>query len=225
MKKMLLHELHPAVVHAPLALLPTATAADMIAVLSGDRAWAKVGRRLWVAGTASALFSGLAGLAASQEVKLDQPRARDMVFLHGLGNAVITVGAVGVTLWRLRHPPSLGQSLIGVVANALAVYTATLGGKMVYELGVGINSMPPDAAVGTLKGPPLLSRAAPVALVRDAVQGVRWLFGRARELFTGRHPLAPGANGIDEGHDLPASVPSELVAQDSWVAATERPGI
>ena len=40
--KMLLHELHPAVVHAPLTLLPTATAADLIATLSGDKAWAKI---------------------------------------------------------------------------------------------------------------------------------------------------------------------------------------
>jgi len=118
MPKMLLHELHPAVIHMPLALLPTATVADVIAVATGDQAWAKVGRRLWVAGTLSALFSGVAGLAASQEVKLDEPRARDMVFLHGLGNALITVGAVGVTLWRLARPPSLGQCLVGLAANA-----------------------------------------------------------------------------------------------------------
>jgi uncharacterized membrane protein len=225
MKKMLLHELHPSVVHAPLALLPTATAADLISVLSGDPAWGKVGRRLWVVGTASALFSGLAGLAASQEVKLQQPRARDMVFLHGLGNTVITVGALGVTLWRLRHPPSLGQALIGLMANAAALYTATLGGKMVYELGVGVNSMPPDAVVGTLKGPPLLSRAAPAALVRDAVQGVRWLFGRARSLFTGQHPLAPGANGIGPSRELPPWVPSDLVARDTAAPAPETQGL
>ena len=206
--KMLLHELHPAVVHAPLALLPTATVADLIAVVSGDKAWAKVGRRLWVAGTASALFSGLAGLAASQEVKLEDPRARDMVFLHGLGNACITLGAVGVTLWRLRRPPSLGQALVGLMANAAAVYTATLGGKMVYDYGVGVNPMPGDTATGTLKGPELLSREAPVALVRDALQGVRWLVGRARSLFSGAHPLAPGAKGFGRDNDtapLPVS--------------------
>jgi uncharacterized membrane protein len=168
----------------------------LIAVLTGDKAWAKIGRRLWVAGTAGALFSGLAGLAASQEVKLEEPRARDMVFLHGLGNAVITLGAVGVTLWRLRRPPSLGQAMVGLMANAAAVYTATLGGKMVYDWGVGVNPMPGDASVGTLKGPELLSRQAPAALLRDALQGVRWLVGRARGLFTGTHPLAPGAKGF-----------------------------
>lgn len=194
--KILLHELHPAAVHAPLTFLPTATAVDMIAVMNGSRAWAKVGRRLWVAGTVSALFSGVAGLAASQEVKLDEPRARDMVFIHGLGNAVISLGAIGVTLWRLRRPPSLGQTLIALMANAAAVYTAALGGKMVYELGVGINRMPMDNRVGTLKGPPLLSREAPKALLRDGLQGVRWLISRAKSLFAGAQPLAPGAKGF-----------------------------
>jgi uncharacterized membrane protein len=210
--KMLLHELHPAVIHAPLTLLPTATAADMIAVMSGSRAWAKVGRRLWVAGTVSALFSGVAGLAASQEVKLDEPRARDMVFIHGLGNTFITLGAVGVTLWRLSRPPTIGQTLIALVANAAAIYTATLGGKMVYELGVGINPMPENHTVGTLKGPPLLSREAPKALLRDGLQGMRWLISRATSLFQGKQPLVPGAKGFGEDFAI-APEPRAIQAQ------------
>ncbi|WP_375769264.1 DUF2231 domain-containing protein [Archangium gephyra] len=220
--KMLLHELHPAVVHAPLALLPTATVADLIAVTTGDRAWAQVGRRLWVAGTLSALFSGLAGLAASQEVKLEEPRARDMVFLHGLGNAVITLGAVGVTLWRLGRPPSRVQCALGLAANVAAVYTATLGGKMVYELGVGINPMPVEGSVGTLKGPPLLSREAPKALLRDAVLGMRWLLERTRGLFSGARPLASGAQGFGEGARVPA-VTSEPLVDDATLSPSPRP--
>ncbi|QRN95066.1 DUF2231 domain-containing protein [Archangium violaceum] len=220
--KMLLHELHPSVVHAPLALLPTAAVADLIAVTSGDRAWAKVGRRLWVAGTVSALFSGLAGLAASQEVKLEEPRARDMVFLHGLGNACITLGAVGVTLWRLSRPPSVGQTVLGLLANVAALYTASLGGKMVYELGVGINPMPTDTASGTLKGPPLLSREAPRALLRDGLQGVRWLFGRARSLFSGTHPLDPGAKGFGQGYEGP-TVGLAALNRDTAASGPEAP--
>ena len=224
MSKMLLHELHPAVVHAPLALLPTATVADLIAVATGDKSWAKVGRRLWVAGTLSALFSGVAGLAASQEVKLQEPRARDMVFLHGLGNALITVGAIGVTLWRRGRPPSVGQCAVGLVANAAAVYTATLGGMMVYELGVGINPMPVDAAAGTLKGPPLLSRDAPKALVRDALLGVRWLYGRARSLLMGVHPLASGAKGFGAGTEVPV-VSGEPLPTGSTAPFSEPPRV
>lgn len=219
--KMLLHELHPAMVHAPLALLPTATAADLIATLSGDKSWAQVGRRLWVAGTVSALFSGVAGLAASQEVKLNEPRARDMVFIHGLGNAVISLGAVGVTLWRLRHPPSLGQTLIGLMANAAAVYTASLGGKMVYDLGVGINSMPPEAPAGTLKGPPLLSAEAPKALLRDGFQGVRWLISRARSLFSGSQPLTSGSAGFGPTYKVPPT-PELLLEHDATGGMVEQ---
>lgn len=210
--KMLLHELHPAVIHAPLTLIPTATVADMIAVMSGNRAWAKVGRRLWVAGSVSALFSGMAGLAASQEVKPDEPRARDMMFLHGLGNTFITLGAIGVTLWRLRRPPTLGQTLIALMANAAAIYTASLGGRMVYELGVGIHPMPANKTVGALKGPPLLSREAPKALLRDGLQGVRWLIGRAKRLFSGAAPLAPGAKGFGEAYETTAE-PRQVGAQ------------
>lgn len=198
MSQMLLHELHPSVVHAPLALLPTATVADLIAVASGDPAWERVGRRLWIAGAASAVFAGVAGLAASQEVRMKDPHARDMVFLHGAGNAVITLSALGVAFWRQSNRPSVGQCALALGAIAGALYTATLGGKMVYELGVGINSMPDDEAQGTSKGPALLSADAPKALVRDAAAGVRWVFGRLRGLVTGAQPLARGAEGVRE---------------------------
>jgi len=207
MSKMLLHELHPSVVHAPLALLPTAMIADLIAVTSGDRSWAKVGRRLWVAGTASALFAGVAGLAASQQVRMREPVARDMVFTHGSLNALVTVGAVGLTAWRLLRRPSRVSCVVALAANGMALYTATLGGKMVYELGVGINPMPEDAPQGTLKGPALFSREAPAALFRDALRGIRWLLSRARSLKD--VPFAPGAEGV---RDNPPVLPTEPVS-------------
>ncbi|MCP3139593.1 DUF2231 domain-containing protein [Pyxidicoccus xibeiensis] len=206
-REMLLHELHPSVVHAPLALLPTAAVADLISVVTGDGAWGKVARRVWVAGTLSGLFAGVAGLAASQEVRLDSPRARDMTFLHGLGNAVILLGATGVTAFRLKREPTLTSAVVGLAACGLALYTATLGGKMVYELGVGVNPMPDDAPQGTLKGPPVLSRAAPAALVKDALRGVKWLVTRARELVSGERPLAPGAEGLRSSEDDTLQLP------------------
>ncbi|WP_426750271.1 DUF2231 domain-containing protein [Myxococcus sp. Y35] len=182
-RKMLLHELHPSVVHLPLALLPTAAVADLIVVTTGDRAWEKVGRRLWVAGAASAVFAGVAGLAASQEVRMDSPRARGMTVLHGMGNALITLGALGLMAWRLARTPTPVTTALGLGACAFSLCTAALGGKMVYEQGVGINTMPEDAPQGTLKGPPLLSPEAPVALVKDAGRGAAWLLERARALL------------------------------------------
>jgi uncharacterized membrane protein len=201
MSKLLLHELHPSVVHAPLALLPTAAVADLIAVTTGDAAWEKVGRRLWVVGTGSALFAGWAGLAASQEVRMEEGRARDMVYLHGALNGVVTLAAVGVTAWRATARPTATQVALSLGAVALSLYTATLGGKMVYDHGVGINPMPDDAPQGTLKGPALLSLEAPGALVKDGVAGLRWLWARTRRLLAGTEPLAAGAKGFGRGQE------------------------
>jgi uncharacterized membrane protein len=194
--KMLLHELHPAAVHAPLALLPAAAVSDLVAVSKGDDTWARVGRRFWLIGTASALLAGVSGFAASQEVRLGEPRARDMTVLHGAGNLLITVAAVGLTAWRQRREPTPLSAGLGLAACGLAVYTASLGGKMVYEYGVGINAMPAGAPQGTHGGPALLSREAPRALVRDAVAGLRWVLARVGEVVTRRAPLAPGATGV-----------------------------
>jgi uncharacterized membrane protein len=218
MSKLLLHELHPSLVHAPLALLPTATVADLLAVGTGDGAWEKVGRRLWVAGSASALLAGLAGLAASQEVRMEEPEARDMVFLHGAGNALITLGALGVTLWRLGHRPSAAQCAVALGAVGAALYTASLGGRLVYEKGVGVNPMPAGAPQGTLEGTPLLSREAPAALVRDAAAGVRWLLGRALQLLSRERPRAPGAQGFGEAHAARPS-PAAVVVEGRQVPA------
>ncbi|NOK31958.1 DUF2231 domain-containing protein [Corallococcus exercitus] len=182
-RKMLLHELHPSLVHMPLALLPTAAVADLIVVRTGDRAWEKVGRRLWVAGAASAVFAGVAGLAASQEVRMDSPRARDMTVLHGVGNALITLGALGIMAWRVAKAPTAVTTALGLGACAFSLYTASLGGKMVYEQGIGINPMPEDAPQGSVKQPLLLSAEAPVTLVKDAGRGAAWLLGRARALL------------------------------------------
>ena len=129
---------------------------------------------------------------------MEQPHARDMAFLHGAGNTLITLGALGVTLWRQANRPSAVQCAVALGAVGAAVYTATLGGKLVYELGVGVNSMPATESEGTLKGPALFSRHAPGALVRDAAAGVRWLLGRVRRLATGEQPLARGAEGVRE---------------------------
>lgn len=203
-KEMLLHELHPALVHMPLALLPTAAVADLISVTTGDGAWARVARRIWVAGSIGSLLASVSGLAASQEVGLETPRARDMAFLHGVGNATVLLGALGITVWRLRREPTAATVALGLGACGLALYTAALGGKMVYELGVG-----QPASTSKETSPALLTRDAPLLLVRDALRGAQWLVTRAREVLAGGRPLAKGATGTKPGAEsltLPAPV-------------------
>jgi uncharacterized membrane protein len=194
---MQLHELHPSVIHAPLALLPAAAIVDVMAVTSSRRirrlALDAAGRKLWWAGVGSALFAGVAGMAASQEIRLDDERARDTMWLHGIGNVAILLGAAGLATWRSGHRASTASAALGSAAVGAALYTAWLGGSLVYTHGAGVKALPPGARAGTGDSPPLLSWSAPWALVRDATRGLGWLLSRTSGLVTRRHRLAPGA--------------------------------
>lgn len=176
-------DIHPAVVHAPLALLPVAATVDLWASarplrshLSGD-----LGRPLWLAASGSALFAGLAGLAASQEAKTPDREAERMMWLHGLGNFGLVLAATGVAIWRSTHRPTRALALAGLGAAAASMYTAYLGGEMVYGKGVGVRAMTEDAGIDERRSPPVLSWRAIPALFRDAWQGFGWLMRRTAE--------------------------------------------
>jgi uncharacterized membrane protein len=185
---MRVHELHPTLVHAPLVLLPTAAVVDVLAVASSGRirrrAYSAIGRGLWWGVAVSGLTAGLAGMAASQEVEVDE-HARDMMLVHGLGNLGLVIAAFGVAAWRSRHRATAASAGLGVGAVAAALYTAWLGGEMVYGHGVGVKQYD-DASADPMRSPPLLSRHAPGALARDAVEGLGWLLRRGAATMTGK---------------------------------------
>lgn len=199
------HELHPALVHAPLALLPTAAIVDLIAATRPrGRRLDRTERALWWATAGGALAAGLAGMAASQEIELRSQRARDMMFLHGIGNAGLVVAALGLAAWRSRNRASLTSALAGLVAAGAASYTAYLGGELVYTHGAGVTALGGAAA----EAPALFSRAGAARLGADAVGGLRWLLSRARRAASGRERVDRAALGpiaeVGTGAEPPA---------------------
>jgi uncharacterized membrane protein len=202
---MRIHELHPTLVHAPLVLLPTAAVVDVLAVTSSGRirrrAYSAIGRGLWWGVAVSGLTAGLAGMAASQEVEADD-HARDMMLVHGLGNLGLVVAAFGVAAWRSRNRATAASAGLGVGAVAAALYTAWLGGELVYGHGVGVKQHD-DASADPMRSPPLLSRHAPGALVRDAVKGLGWLLRRGAATAPGEdtvrlESVSPGRETASE---------------------------
>lgn len=193
--EMRVHELHPTLIHAPLALLPSTVVVDLAAALTGNPKLDNAARTLWWTTAASGLLAGFAGMAASQEVKADK-HSRDMMFLHGLCNVGIVLGAFGVAAWRTGHRSSLLSSLVGMGAFALATYTGWLGGEMVYTHGVGVKDLTMKGEDLDVLSPALATRQAPMRLLRDAVKGLGWLLGRARQVFSGREQLDPSAFGV-----------------------------
>jgi uncharacterized membrane protein len=189
---MRIHELHPSIVHAPLVLLPATAAVDLLAALRPfDRRLDRAGRRLWWGTAGGALLVGLTGMAASQEIELRDERARDMMFLHGIGNFGLVLSAFGVAAWRSRNRASLTSAVAGLLATAASVYTAYLGGELVYSYGAGVKALGGAAS----EAPPLFSARAPGRLARDAGRGLGWLLGRGGRALTGRQKVERSALG------------------------------
>jgi uncharacterized membrane protein len=206
---MRVHELHAAAVHAPLVLLPAAAIVDFSAAVTGNRRRDALGRTLWWTGIGAAAVAGVAGMAASQEIKADDPHTDDMIWLHGIGNTAILLGAVGVAIWRTGRRASLPQSIIGLAACGLSLFTAYLGGEMVYGQGVGVRAMPRIAPAGVRQSPPVLSAGAPGTFLRDAGRGLLWLLGRTAEVLRGKRRLSRRVLGLeprDAGADQLPSV-------------------
>ena len=120
-----------------------------------------------------------------------------MMWLHGAANVTILLGATGIALWRSFRRPSVASAAVGLGACGLALYTAYLGGEMVYAHGVGVRSMPWIAPTGVRSSPSVLSSSAPGTFLRDAVKGFSWLVRRTLRALAGRQPVNRGAYGIE----------------------------
>ncbi len=85
-----------------------------------------------------ALGAAVTGLIAGEEVNV-KGETQDMLMTHRNLNFVATVVATSMAVWRVqqKRPNAvyLGAGLAGV---GVLAYTAYLGGKLVYDDGVGV---------------------------------------------------------------------------------------
>lgn len=135
-----IHEIHPSVVHFPLALLPAVLAMDAVGRASRNRALMEAARRLMPVAAASGLLAGVAGLAAQSAVHFDE-RSAAILRRHRALNAGLVVGMGLLAAWRFRRrQPDLGYLAAGLAGFTAMNYSAYLGGRMVYSHGVGVKA-------------------------------------------------------------------------------------
>jgi uncharacterized membrane protein len=135
---MRLQELHSAAVHYPIAILPLSIGADVLGAITGNRTLAEVGRVGIALGAGSAILAGAAGLIA-QEAVVAEGHAHDVLVTHRTLNIGLTVGSTAMAVYRAGvERPGIAYLATGLAALGGLVYSAYLGGHMVYELGVGI---------------------------------------------------------------------------------------
>jgi uncharacterized membrane protein len=133
-----LQQMHPALVHFPIAVLPLAVGADLLGCMTGSKSLLSFGQKAICVAAAGAVASAVTGLIAGEEVNV-KDASQDILMTHRNLNFVATVVASCMAVWRAQHrrPTALylgaGAAGIGVVT-----YTAYLGGKLVYDIGVGV---------------------------------------------------------------------------------------
>ena len=138
---------HPLLVHFPIALLSTFFLLGVLGTLFGRDAWRQAAGYILYMGAIAALLTVAAGLQAAKTVPHDELVHHIMQRHQMFGYSVASL-AVLLSLWRVlsREFPRAGGNFLflGIAAlmNLLLVLGADLGGMMVYKHGVAVSAVP-----------------------------------------------------------------------------------
>jgi uncharacterized membrane protein len=137
---MRLQEVHPALVHYPIALLPTALGADALGRLTRSEPLLEIGRRLTPIAAGATLVAGLFGFVAQETVRTDET-GQELLATHRTLNIGLVALAAALAGKRARmRRPTLGYLAVGAAGIGVMAYSAYLGGKMVYHHGIGVSA-------------------------------------------------------------------------------------
>ena len=137
-----MESLHPMVVHFPIALLLAALGIEGLALIFRKQAWHTVSFWNLVLGWMGAWVAVLTGRQAMAVAK-HSPEIHQMMETHERTGYVVLTLVTAVLLWRIFSRDVLSNRsrwlawiLLGTASLGM-VYGASLGGKMVFEYGVG----------------------------------------------------------------------------------------
>ncbi|WP_339897691.1 DUF2231 domain-containing protein [uncultured Gilvimarinus sp.] len=135
------HPIHPMLIHFPVAALMALVATDFAYIATADAFWARAS--LWLAGVGAlgGWGAGLIGLIDLVSVK--QIRRLITAWSHALV-AVMALSIVTLN-WLLRYQDMLAWVspwgvTLSVVTALLIALAGILGGQLVYEHGVGVDT-------------------------------------------------------------------------------------
>ncbi len=145
--------IHPLLVHFPIALLTLFFIVDVMGTLASKPQWRQTASFLLYTGTLAATFTVLAGFAAADSVAHGENVHEIMERHEHLGISILSLAA-GLSAWRLkRHGVLVGAGnvlflLLSALLCLILAFGADLGGLMVYQYGVAVKPGAAAANVG-----------------------------------------------------------------------------
>ncbi|MBI3324292.1 MAG: DUF2231 domain-containing protein [Candidatus Omnitrophica bacterium] len=133
---------HPMVVHFPIALLSVAALLDLLALALKRPGIHRVALWNLTLGTLAAACAVLSGLRAESVAKHSFEIEKVMALHERLGITTLILSLMA-SAWRLAHRDRLSPrarmltTLVGLLAVGSLAFGAHLGGRLVYEFGVG----------------------------------------------------------------------------------------
>lgn len=153
--------IHPAVVHFPLALIVFSVVADLVGRFTNRGSLRAAAWWGLVGAAVTAVAAGAAGYYDMQHADLNEP-THELVHLHMWVGVALTVGIVGLLIWRWRVRREAQQigaaySTVALLVMALALFQGWYGGEMVYSHGASVaetgqGTEPAEAAKQRLEG-------------------------------------------------------------------------
>ncbi|NOT12887.1 MAG: DUF2231 domain-containing protein [Methylococcaceae bacterium] len=141
-----MHNIHPLLVHFPIALLSTFFALDLLGTLVKKPHWRGAASYFLYLGTIAAIFTVLAGFNAAESVAHGQTVHEIMENHEHLGVFVLSLAAV-LSAWRLKsagiieHAANVFFLLLSTILVVAMAFGADLGGLMVYRYGVAVDAV------------------------------------------------------------------------------------
>lgn len=139
------HSPHPAIVTVPLGAWSFSNVCDGLAMITGEEKYDDAARLSMAVGLVGAAGAVVTGLHDYSKIPVDRP-SHQVATSHALGNSVVASLFVASYVMRSRdyhrgHRASLASRLLALAGGGLSLYTAWLGGKLVEEMGEGVNPM------------------------------------------------------------------------------------
>lgn len=139
--------IHPLLVHFPIAFLSAFFALDLVGALAKKTQWRSVASWFLYLGTIAAIFTVIAGLMAAGSVAHGQ-NVHDIMERHEYFGLSVLSLAVLLSIWRMKSGALIRGGangffhILSALLCVIMMLGADLGGLMVYQYGVAVKAAP-----------------------------------------------------------------------------------